>query len=159
VAARGAIGVYAVSTGEDAFLMSGGIGVFGTSEGSGWAARFDGEVTVNGGFVANIKSAAGPKCAGHRLRRDRGHHQLPRVRDPQNANCPGPFSYRIVARRKDMTPPRLAPISPEATAAVSPPERRPAPTHPNPAVHAAEPSPHLSTPMAKPTSRANLSFG
>jgi hypothetical protein len=61
VAARGAIGVYAVSTGEDAFLMSGGIGVFGTSEGSGWAARFDGEVTVNGGFVANIKSAAGPK--------------------------------------------------------------------------------------------------
>jgi len=188
VAARGAIGVYAVSTGEDAFLMSGGIGVFGTNEGRGWAARFDGEVTVNGGFVANIKSAAVPFPDGTRRRlycmespdtwfEDFGEARLAGGRaevllatdfaaivdttgyhvfvTPHDADSSGlavvarladrfevrelahgdgasTFSYRIVARRKDLTPPRLAPISPEATAAVTPPQRPPAPTPPEP---------------------------
>jgi hypothetical protein len=201
VAARGAIGVYAVSTGEDAFLMSGGIGVFGTNEGRGWAARFDGEVTVNGGFVANIKSAAVPFPDGTRRRlycmespdtwfEDFGEARLEAGRaevllaidfaaivdttryhvfvTPHDAGSPGlavvarladrfevrelghgdgtsTFSYRIVARRKDLTPPRLAPIPPEATAAVSAPERRPAPTPPDP-----PPSALLNPPWAGP---------
>jgi hypothetical protein len=132
VAARGAIGVYAVSTGEDAFLMSGGIGVFGTSEGSGWAARFDGEVTVNGvrrehqiGGRAEVLLATDFAAIVDTT----SYHVFV---TPHDANCPGPFSYRIVARRKDMTPPRRAPISPEAAAAVTPPERPPAPTPPEP---------------------------
>lgn len=188
VAARGAIGVYAVSTGEDVSLMSGGIGIFGTNEGTGWAARFDGEVTVNGGFVANIKSAAVPFPDGTRRRlycmespdtwfEDFGEARLAGGRaevllatdfaaivdttsyhvfvTPHDAGSPGlavvgrladrfevrelahgegagTFSYRIVARRKDVTPLRLATIPPEATAAVTAPERRPAPTPPEP---------------------------
>ena len=195
---RGAFGVYAASTGEDTFLggAAGGIGVFGTTEGPGVAARFDGEVNVNGGLTANIKSAAVPFPDGTRRRlycmespdtwfedfgeaglangraevslavdfaaivdtagyhvfvtpHDVGspglavvarHADRFEVRELAHGDGGGTFSYRIVARRKDMAPPRLAPIPPEATAAVVPPNLPPMPTPPEP------PSPTLLNP-------------
>jgi len=195
---RGAFGIYAASTGEDTFLggAAGGIGVFGTTEGPGMAARFDGNVNVNGGFTANIKSAAVPFPDGTRRRlycmespdtwfedfgeaglaNGRAEVPLPtdfaaivdtagyhvfvtphdagslglavvarhadrfEVRELAHGDGGGTFSYRIVARRKDMTPPRLAPVPPEATAAVVPPNLPPMPTPPEP------PSPTLLNP-------------
>jgi hypothetical protein len=182
---RSAIGVFGASTGEDSVLGTFGVGVYGINAGNGWAALFDGEVAVEGSFIATYKSAAVPFPDGSRRRlycmespeswfEDFGEAQLSGGRAdvvlaadfaavidassyhvfaiPHDATCRGlavvarhadrfevrelaggtsasGFSYRVVARRKDIALPRMQPVPPRA-AAVRLPEPPPVPTSP-----------------------------